>query len=146
MKNAHTFLAGAISLCMVLLVNGCGNGGVKGGGTVSFSDGTLLDRGTVVFSNAQHQYTGTIQSDGTFNLGGLKPGDGLPPGTYRVAVTDVYDGETPILDVKYESPESSGITFEVVAGKKEPFKITVERSRTSRAPALDRPGFSDGDR
>jgi len=132
MKNRQTFLAGIISLCVILLVGGCGSGNVKGGGTVSFSDGAPLDHGTVVFANAQHQYTGTIQSDGTFKLGGLKPGDGLPTGTYQVAVIGVYENEVSILDEKYGSPELSGITVEVAAGKNEPFKITVERSRTPR--------------
>jgi hypothetical protein len=59
----------------------------------------------------------------------------LPPGTYQVVVIEVYDdNEVSILDAKYESPTTSGISFEVVKGRKEPFDITVERSHTPRTP------------
>jgi len=132
MNNNYTFLATIFSLCVLLPLSGCG-GGVKAGGSVSFADGTAVTGGTVVFSDAQHQYTGAIQPDGTFQLGGLKPGDGLPPGRYRVAVIEVYEGGAPILDEKYESPDRSEISFEVTGGRNEPFSITVERSRTPRA-------------
>ena len=127
MNNTYTILLAIFSLCVLLLLSGCGGGNVKAGGSVAFSDGTALTHGTVIFTDGQHQYTGEIQPDGSFRLGGLKAGDGLPPGTYRVAVI-AYEGEgESIVGEKFGSPESSDISFEVVKGKSEPFKITVER-------------------
>ena len=121
-----------VSVCLLLLAGGCGGGNVKAGGTVSFADGSSVNNGTVRFSNGQYQYEGTIQPDGTFRLGGLKPGDGLPPGTYQVSLFGVVEGDKLVLDERYELPDKSGISFEVVKGKAEPFKITVERSTVPR--------------
>jgi len=72
---------------------------------------------------------GTIQADGTFQLGGLRTGESLPPGTYRVAVRAQEGEGGPMPDNKFASFESSGISFDVVQGRNEPFKITVERSK-----------------
>jgi len=140
MKQRHIFWIGILGLCVLLSASGCGSGNVKGGGTVSFPDGTPVQSGTVVFANDLHQFTGTIQANGTFRLGGLRPGDGLPPGTYRVAVIEVYENEVAILDDRFESFERSSISFDVVRGNNEPFAITVERSSVSRAPPPPREG------
>ena len=132
MNNFHSYLAGIFSLCVLLSLSGCGGSNVKAGGSVAFPDGTVLSHGTVIFTGGQHQYTGEIQTDGSFQLGGLKAGDGLPPGTYNVAVFATEGEGESILDEKFSSSEHSGITFEVVKGKSEPFKITVERAGTAR--------------
>ena len=134
MRSQYVF-AGILSLCFCALlpVSGCGSN-TKAGGSVTFSDGTPVDRGMVKFSDGQHQYTGQINANGTFELGGLKPGDGLPPGTYRVSVIGaVGENDVPLVEAKYESSEESGISFDVAKGRNEPFKITVERYKASRS-------------
>ncbi len=127
MRNINFLVVGLRSFCLcgVLILVGCGDN-VRGFGSVKFSDGTPLTTGTVVVCDAQFQYTGLLKSDGSFELGGLKAGDGLPPGTYNVYIIDPQANEKPSIDAKFASPDTSGITFEVVKGKKEPFNITVE--------------------
>jgi hypothetical protein len=69
---------------------GCGSKTYQVGGKVSFSDGTPVDAGWVVFAPVDSQATvgarGRIQSDGTYQVGTYKEGDGALPGKYRVSV------------------------------------------------------------
>ncbi len=121
---------------------GCGNN-IKVGGKVTFPDGTPLHTGTVIFETASHQFVGYIQPDGTYTVSGMKIGDGLPAGIYQIAVTgtSVYEFipsknpnsdtagqeiEKRIVDQKYESPSTSGLTFEVTPNDRV-FNITVEK-------------------
>ncbi len=100
---------------------------VKTGGTVVFADGSVLDRGMVVLSNETSQYTGMIRPDGSFKLGGLKQGSGLPPGTYRGVVLDALgDDEFSLIANKFSSAELSGLVFEISKGDREPLQIVVE--------------------
>jgi len=89
MKNKHVM---AVSLLAMACFVGCGTGLQKAGGVVKV-DGKPLDQGTVTFYPVQlgRPSTAEIQPDGTFELSYLKPGDGLPPGEYKVAiVSDVW--------------------------------------------------------
>ncbi|MDR1959968.1 MAG: carboxypeptidase-like regulatory domain-containing protein, partial [Planctomycetaceae bacterium] len=70
-------------LFLMLLISGCGSGQVKGAGTVKYDTGEPVPFGMVIFSTDTNQYTGEIK-DGVFSLGGIRPGDGLPPGNYQV--------------------------------------------------------------
>ena len=127
MQNFFVPILLALSL---VFLSGCGQTPVRG--TVTFSDGSLLTVGTVLFENDQHTYKGTINKDGTFNMGMLKDGEGIPPGEYRVAVIAVDpasegEGQEPRLltDPKYVSSRTSGITYNVQ--KKMDIKLVVEK-------------------
>jgi hypothetical protein len=77
---------------------------------------------------------GTLQPDGTFRLGTNRPGDGAPPGKYRVLVVPrgLTEAEAakrpPIIDRKFEKFETSGLTLEVKPGANE-LLITVTKPK-----------------
>ena len=114
-------------LCLLLLsvLSGCGSNQVPGSGTVKYDSGEPVPNGTVVFRTDQHQYTGEIASDGTFQLGGLKPGDGLPPGTYKVIVLGFDANDNPLVAAKFSEADRSGLSFEVKKGEKNHFEVVV---------------------
>ena len=108
----------------VLIILGCSDGKVRLGGKVTYSDdGTPLETGTVGFTTATYNARGSVQEDGTFVISSEKPGDGLPPGTYRVHISGAdrqigIDGEgnpiwEPLIAPKFTSPDTSGLTLEV---------------------------------
>jgi len=114
--------------CLLLLIvlSGCGpSNQVPGGGTVKYNSGEAVTCGTVVFKTAQYQYQGEIAADGTFQLGGIKPGDGLPPGTYKVAVVGLDASDQPIVAAKFSDADKSGVSFEVKKGEKNHFEVVV---------------------
>ena len=124
MKNQILF---ALCFFCIVLLAGCSNGNIKATGVVVFDDGTPLTKGNVVFQSPQHQYTGTIGQDGTFRLGGVKPGNGLPSGTYNVALSNVNTEEELVINAKYAVAEASGISFEITKGSREPLRVVVTR-------------------
>jgi hypothetical protein len=67
----------------VLLICGC-NPNQKMGGKVSFSDGTPLTCGTIIFSNDSFLARANINPNGSYDVGSLSDKDGLPPGKYKV--------------------------------------------------------------
>ena len=115
---------------------GCGNGHLKGSGTVTYSTGEPIPQGMVFFSTPQFNYTGMIK-DGVFELGGLKEGDGLPPGRYRVHFIGTETSgedtmtERPLFAEKYRSSATSGIECEVKSGEKNRFDFVVEKPKES---------------
>jgi hypothetical protein len=85
----------------------------------------------IFFSTPQFNYTGNIK-DGTFELGGLKEKDGLPPGKYNVHLigsksSEGTDQDVPLFAAKYNNPETSGIVIEITAEKKQQIEIVVEK-------------------
>lgn len=114
-------------LCsLMLLMLGCGGrGGTAVKGKVTFSDGSPLTKGVVVFVGKPGTFQAAIQSDGSYSLEHVQPGE------YSVAITGVYEGDsqpgemkyddqgnyipddTPppklLIDEKYTNPEMSGI-------------------------------------
>ncbi|MCI0704753.1 MAG: hypothetical protein L0241_27160 [Planctomycetia bacterium] len=66
---------------------------------------------------------GTIQQDGTFQLGTIKETDGAPAGEYIVTLTQPYrEPERPyvgdrVVDPAYEDPDTSDLKAEVKAEK-----------------------------
>ena len=116
----------AICLFLLFALSGCGpSNHVSGSGTVKYDSGEPVPNGTVVFRTDQHQFTGEIASDGTFRLGGLKPGDGLPPGTYKVIVLGFDTNDKPVVDEKFSDASKSGLSFEVKKGEKNHFDVVV---------------------
>jgi len=102
---------------------------VKG---VVLLDGKPLSSGVVQFQPAAGQMaSGVIAGDGTFTLSRHLPDDGVPPGTYRVAVTafdplaEVQSVENLIVPVKYTRFGSSGIEFTVFPGTLEPLVVSL---------------------
>ena len=85
-NNVSKFLA---FVCVVAMIACAGCGGrSQVSGKVVFSDGTPLTYGTVNFTNNEVACKGQIEKDGTFKMRTFKPGDGVPPGTYKVFITD----------------------------------------------------------
>lgn len=81
-----------LSVAIFASQNGCGPKLRKAGGSVKV-DGKLIDQGTVGFYPVVpgRPSMAEVQPDGTFELSFLKPGDGLPPGDYKVTiVSDVW--------------------------------------------------------
>jgi hypothetical protein len=137
MKNYFISIFCAIILCC----GGCSEK-VSSQGTVKFPDGTPLGVGTVYLSNGLVMYQGAIQKDGTFSIGELKDGDGIPPGTYKVWIADanttenVYDAKKEniikridhiIIDPKFTDKNTSNLQFMIGKGQKNQIEIVVEK-------------------
>jgi hypothetical protein len=127
---------------LLLAVAGCGQSGyypVRG--TVAFEDGTPLPQGTVILLKQEGekmvQAQGTIQADGSFELGVNLPKEGAPPGKYRVLINPGDMGELDAkirsgFDRRYTEFDTSGLEFEVKPGKNEfPIRLT-RRTRAGR--------------
>ena len=138
----------AFCLC-ALLLQGCGDQ-VSVKGKVTFPDGTPLTRGEVRFQNATVLATGNIKPDGTYVISSLGNNDGLSKGTYTVTIQamqeappgastttiagisegNIHSGNFTIeslVDLKYNSPETSGLSCNVQGSTV--FDITVEPFR-----------------
>ncbi len=77
-------------LCVasVLVASGCG-GRCKVTGKVTYKDGTALTFGTVVFANETTLCKGDIDPQtGIYEMRTFKPGDGVPPGTYKIYLSN----------------------------------------------------------
>ena len=116
-----------VFLCFLGLT-GCNSGRYQVEGTVKYADGTPVDGGTVIAEGTVEgklvALQANIEKDGSFKLGGLAPGDGAMPGSYRAIVmpvalgdSEIAAGKTPSVSGKYTKFDSSGITFEVTKGK-----------------------------
>jgi hypothetical protein len=127
------------------LISGC-SGKVSVTGSVKYSDGEPLAKGSVCFRNEEgtRMFQGALKPNGTFDLGEIMDGDGIPAGKYsawiaganttdyvRTARGDLTNQQTHeiLIDPKFESPETSGLTFEIERGKKANLDITVERPK-----------------
>lgn len=137
-----------LSIFVLFVFTGCGGGGVNVSGKVTFEDGTPLTMGEVAFQTASFIATGLIQPDGTYTLGSLKAGDGVPKGTYNVTVKAVSSPPVPpgalsdpnykpapakhLIDLKFASQSTSGLTCQVDG--KTTFNITVTPPGAGDAP------------
>ena len=117
---------------MVYLV-GCSNQ-VGLTGKVTYTDGSPVQVGQVVFDDERYAFRGRINKDGSYKLGGTYDGDGIIPGTYKVYLIDTDVTETDengtvkhVSHVanKYTNPDTSGLTCEVKG--KMTFDFKVER-------------------
>ena len=119
-------------ILFVCMVAGCGNGQVPLKGKVVFSDdGSPVSLGKVVLSTATFQSRGDLNDKGEFLMESLRPGDGLPPGNYKVSIVGAIDygmsGGYSLIDPKWSNPETSGMTIDV--DKKTKFlEIKVDRN------------------
>ena len=137
-----------ISLTLIL-ISGCGKM-VPLKGTVVFSDdGSPITQGAICFTDGKNMARGTINEDGSFEVGFVGMKDGMPPGTYTIyffGVGSADSGETrtiidamgnrvevsvmgqrvPLIDPKYERPETSGLQAEITKNIKT-MDIKVDR-------------------
>jgi hypothetical protein len=117
----------------LFLIIGCGNGQISLRGKVTFSDdGSPVTKGTVLFVQGEFQASGDIQPDGSYVVGSYTSKDGLPPGRYEVSVigaTETLQGETlrTIIDPKYETASTSGLTINVDSSTKN-YDLKLDRN------------------
>lgn len=99
-------------MTLLLTVAGCGTNLQPAGGKVSV-DGEPVKDGTIMFcpSGGGRPATGTI-SNGSFALSFDKPGDGLPPGEYKVViVADIWKeskGKSKAQEIEEAQMKKSG--------------------------------------
>jgi hypothetical protein len=107
-----------------------------------YEDGSPVTEGSVIAECADGGTTvmaqGDIKSDGSFELGSDRPGEGALPGKYRAIVmpralgdAELAQGLQPAVDGKFTRYDSSGITFEVKEGRNE-LNITVTRPKSKK--------------
>jgi hypothetical protein len=113
-----------ISLLFFVTACGCGNKQVGLSGRVTFSDnGQPLEQGAVLFETEKFSARGFIGKGGYFTMGSYSERDGLPLGTYSIAISGAVDMskkdkndmpiETFLIDPKYFDSKTSGITITV---------------------------------
>ncbi|MDR1492199.1 MAG: hypothetical protein LBT05_05725 [Planctomycetaceae bacterium] len=123
-----------IALAISLAFAGCNNGKVGLSGKVTYTDGTPLGIGEIYFHTAAYEARGTLKPDGTYVVGSISDKDGLPKGKYNVYIfgaqkpsgktRDGMDIMVSLIDEKYLSPETSGITVDIpVPGGKFDFQV-----------------------
>lgn len=121
----------------ILFFSGCLNGNVSMKGRVTYSDdGEPLEIGTVSFVSETLHSRGEIGRNGQYVIGTMSKKDGLPPGAYKITVSGAYQdgGETaqgvpieiPLIDPKYVSSNTSGLSIVVDRSTKE-FNFSVDR-------------------
>lgn len=135
-KYRFIFLA---SVACLLFAAGCGPN-QKLTGKVTFPDGEPLTTGTVIFTKPGFISRSFIHPDGSFKVGTVKEGDGIPPGTYKVyiiqalAPVDPDDPESdamkPLIDEKFASEDMTPLEI-TIPGEKS-FDITVERAASKK--------------
>lgn len=109
-----------------IFASGCGGDGLaQVSGVVTLPDGSTKEGVFVSFSDPDKQRgaSGVTDAAGKYQLTTNTPGDGAPPGTYRIAVTQPGPADSSQLEgprlfpKRYESAQSSGLSFEVKPGK-----------------------------
>lgn len=132
----------ALLTILALLLPGCSGpetGHVAGKVTVG---GKALTQGTVLFEDAKAgiSVNAKLQNDGSYTVKTFDR-DGLPPGTYKVAVTPSTfgDGDAPLvtdpaaqaptsrseIPQKYRTTATSPLTATVKIGANEPFNFDL---------------------
>jgi len=100
-----TFKKTLYVLPLLVVIVGCGDA-ASVTGTVKLADGTYLTSGMVTFESATTNVVGTLNEQGRFSLFQFKPGDRVPPGTYRGAIS--YDTS---LEISRAGKEGAGKNF-----------------------------------
>jgi hypothetical protein len=104
-------------------------------GKVVYSDnGEPVPLGEIHFTTPTFIARATIQPDGTFTTGSHKLNDGLPPGTYRIAITAVSADDSDPMDQgrllihpKYANADTSGLDITIESTTRN-FVIKVDRA------------------
>jgi hypothetical protein len=123
----------AFVVAATILLAGCGgsdHGRVTG--RVVQAKGAPLAGANVIARSDETGKTshGTTDADGNYELSTTEPGDGTPPGTYKVVITEVRGDpdaiQPPTIADKYSDPAQSGLTFTIAAGEDKTFDVTVD--------------------
>ena len=111
---------------LLFAVAGCGSRLAQVKGTITLADGRPMTRGMVIFEKGEGEAAvmarGAIAPDGTYEMSTYKPGDGVPPGKYRVQINPIDLSDTPDeqknlpFDAKYTKFDTSGLMYEVKPG------------------------------
>ena len=119
------FGAAAVSW-LALCAAGCGAKFYPVHGTITLEDGSPLTKGLVIFERVEGgpalTARGNIGPDGRFELSTERPGDGVPPGRYKVSINPLDTSDAPDeqkvlpFDVRYMNLKTSGLEFEVKTG------------------------------
>lgn len=133
-------LAPCMALALAFSLTGCGNRLYPVQGKVTLDDGTPLTKGLVVFEGGGGEKPvsarGEIQPDGSFQLSTNRPGDGVPPGSYRALInpmdlSDIPDEQKKLpFDIKYMRLDTSELSFEV---KAETNNLQIKLARPGKA-------------
>jgi len=100
----HKFISVCLLAALLSALAGCGSRLQPAGGKI-LVDGTPVKEGTVMFCpvNKGRPATARIMEDGSFTLSFERPGDGLPPGEYRVVI---------IADIWKEGQKTAAQTYD----------------------------------
>jgi hypothetical protein len=129
----------------ILFLTGCSDK-VSVSGKVLFQSGEPVTKGLVLFENEKLSGISDIKPDGSYSIGLIKPGEGIPPGTYNIAIQatgsmgDVKAGleekpqsgktaavpETSQVDTRYTLSRTSGLSVTVKAKKSMIHDIIVD--------------------
>jgi hypothetical protein len=126
----------SLAILSLLLAAGCGDNRYPVHGKVNRDDGVPISESMVVFESVDREpnitVRGDVDSEGFYELGTSKPGDGAPAGKYRAKVTPLLanpdePSHAPPFDPRFSDFKTSGLQFEVKSGTNE-FPITVTRA------------------
>ncbi len=119
--------------CLAAAVVGCSRSDrAKVSGTLIRQDGSPLVGARVIASSPDLGKTAQGQSDndGKFKLGVSEEADGVPPGSYAIAILESRgDSETrppATIAKKYQSPSTSGLNLTVEAGESKQLELTLD--------------------
>jgi len=116
-----------VSLTICCLI-GCGDN-VRLRGKVVFSDTQEpLTCGEIHFSTPSFLARAIVQPDGTYSVGSLKDSDGLPPGTYSIAIVNAVEGKQSMLD--QPMIDSRGL------GHMEPEKLLIDPKYKNKGASI----------
>lgn len=141
----HLFIILQLFWLVILLSAGCSDR-VHVSGKVLLQSGEPITKGLVVFENEKLSGISDIKTDGSYSIGLIKPGEGIPPGTYNIAIqatgtmggvkSDMGDissnnppeviPETSQVDMKYTLSRTSGLSIIIEAGKSITHDIIVD--------------------
>jgi hypothetical protein len=134
-------LATGAALLLAVCAVGCGRQMAQVTGTITLDNGSPLTRGLVVFEGTVDgkpvMARGEVKADGHYLLSTAKPGDGIPPGTYRVLINPLDSSDIPDeqknlpFDYKYMRYDTSGLEYEVKPGTND-FSIKLGPPRRRR--------------
>jgi hypothetical protein len=114
MRNVH-FLGWFLVVCVL----GCSGDGFPVSGKVTFQDGAPVPRGQVTFISNTFSAGGTIAADGSYSVTVVASGDSPSSLVHVENVKPIK----PLVDKKFNSPDTSGLVCEVKG--KTTFPITV---------------------
>ena len=137
MQNGKRKMARALAtLLLSAMIAGCGPSLQPVRGKVTLPDGKPAAGSQVVFESAQKENKisarGDVREDGSYELSTFKPGDGVPPGKYKVQVNPppMVNAEAAYVspfNAKYSNYQTSGLEFEVRSGQRNEFPIQVTK-------------------